>query len=97
MPGVHLAPHCGVIPEGPFLAYDRQGNLVSSVYMIPLKAISAQKQFADLAAAKAQVASRGHVLHRPPRRGGGAPGAGGGAAAFPRGDAIVALGTVSRR
>jgi hypothetical protein len=25
------------LPKGPFLAYDRQGNLVSSVYMIFLK------------------------------------------------------------
>ena len=25
------------LPAGPFLAYDRQGNLVSSVYMIPVK------------------------------------------------------------
>ena len=25
------------LPAGPFLAYDKKGNLVSSVYMIPLK------------------------------------------------------------
>lgn len=36
------------LPAGPFLAYDRQGNLVSSVYMIPLKDMDAQKAFTDL-------------------------------------------------
>lgn len=36
------------LPAGPFLAYDRQGNLVSSIYMIPLKDMNAQKAFAGL-------------------------------------------------
>src|SRR2546425_6294024 len=36
------------LPAGPFLAYDRHGNLVSSIYMIPLKDLDAQKAFADL-------------------------------------------------
>src|ERR1043166_6640712 len=31
------------LPAGPFLAYDKQGQLVSSVYMIPLKDIEAHK------------------------------------------------------
>src|SRR5207249_2705719 len=31
------------LPAGPFLAYDHQGNLVSSIYMIPLKDMNAQK------------------------------------------------------
>ena len=43
------------LPAGPFLAYDRQGNLVSSVYMIPVKDITAHKAFNDLAAAKEKV------------------------------------------
>ena len=43
------------LPAGPFLAYDRQGNLVSSVYMIPVKDISAHKAFDNLAAAKEKV------------------------------------------
>ena len=38
------------LPAGPFLAYDHQGKLVSTIYMIPLKEISAQKKFDDLAA-----------------------------------------------
>ena len=36
------------LPAGPFLAYDRHGNLVSSIYMIPLKDMDAQKAFAGL-------------------------------------------------
>jgi Putative peptidoglycan binding domain len=43
------------LPEGPFLAYDRQGNLVSSVYMIPLRDLRAGKGFNALAVAKATV------------------------------------------
>lgn len=38
------------LPAGPFLAYDHQGKLVSSIYMIPLKDMNAQKSFADLKA-----------------------------------------------
>ena len=36
------------LPAGPFLAYDRQGKLVSSIYMIPLNDMNAQKAFSDL-------------------------------------------------
>lgn len=36
------------LPAGPFLAYDHQGNLVSSIYMIPLKDLNAQKAFSGL-------------------------------------------------
>jgi len=43
------------LPAGPFLAYDKQGQLVSSVYMIPLKDIEAHKAFNDLAVAKDKV------------------------------------------
>jgi hypothetical protein len=39
------------LPKGPFLAYDRQGNLVSSVYMFPLRDLRARKSFNDLAVA----------------------------------------------
>jgi hypothetical protein len=42
------------LPAGPFLAYDRQGRLVSSVYMIPLKDLEAHKTFDDLAVAHAK-------------------------------------------
>jgi hypothetical protein len=43
------------LPAGPFLAYDRQGNIVSSVYMIPLKDITAHKAFNNLTSAKEKV------------------------------------------
>jgi hypothetical protein len=38
------------LPAGPFLAYDRQGKLVSTVYMIPIKDINAQKKIDNLKA-----------------------------------------------
>lgn len=38
------------LPEGPFLAYDHRGHLVSTVYMVPLKDMDAQKNFGDLPA-----------------------------------------------
>lgn len=41
------------LPAGPFLAYDHQGNLVSSIYMIPLKDMNAQKAFSGLKIAHA--------------------------------------------
>jgi len=41
------------LPTGPFLAYDRQGHLVSSIYMIPLKDMNAQKAFSGLRIARA--------------------------------------------
>src|SRR3546814_8079185 len=37
------------LPAGPFLAYDRSGKLVSTIYMIPLEDIEAHKKFDDLA------------------------------------------------
>ena len=43
------------LPAGPFLAYDKQEQLVSSVYMIPLKDITGHKAFNNLAAAKEKV------------------------------------------
>ncbi|MGH7211353.1 MAG: DUF5602 domain-containing protein [Acetobacteraceae bacterium] len=38
------------LPEGPFLAYDHQGKLVSTIYMVPLKDLNAHKNITDLAA-----------------------------------------------
>jgi hypothetical protein len=43
------------LPAGPFLAYDRDGKLVSSVYMIPLKDMEAHKGFNNLGAAQEKV------------------------------------------
>jgi hypothetical protein len=42
------------LPAGPFLAYDRKGQLVSTVYMIPLQSINDHKEFKNL-----KVAPRG--------------------------------------
>ena len=33
------------VPEGPFLAYDHEGHLISTIYMVPLKDMDAQKNF----------------------------------------------------
>ncbi|HEX7926052.1 MAG TPA: hypothetical protein VF678_00585 [bacterium] len=43
------------LPAGPFLAYDKGGKLVSSVYMIPLADMNAKKNFNNLAAAHEKV------------------------------------------
>ncbi len=43
------------LPEGPFLAYDHHGKLVSTIYMIPLKELDAQKAWDDLAAPGGKV------------------------------------------
>jgi len=36
------------LPVGPFLAYDRNGTLVSSIYMVPLADLDAHKNFQSL-------------------------------------------------
>jgi hypothetical protein len=38
------------LPAGPFLAYDHEGKLVSTIYMIPVKDLNPDKKFEDLAA-----------------------------------------------
>ncbi len=43
------------LPAGPFLAYDHQGRLVSTIYMIPLKDMQDQKKFGDLASPGGKV------------------------------------------
>ena len=43
------------LPAGPFLAYDHQGDLVSSIYMIPLKDMNARKAFTGLTSAHERV------------------------------------------
>jgi len=45
----------GSLPAGPFLAYDHQGKLVSTIYMIPVAAITEQKKFDDLPAPGGRV------------------------------------------
>ena len=43
------------LPAGPFLAYDHKGQLVSTIYMIPLKDMDGHKNIADLAAPGGKV------------------------------------------
>jgi hypothetical protein len=43
------------MPAGPFLAYDRKGHLVSTIYMIPIKDVNAHKDFKNLKVAHGKV------------------------------------------
>jgi hypothetical protein len=43
------------LPAGPFLAYDHQGKLVSTIYMIPMKDFTEQKKLDNLAAPGGKV------------------------------------------
>ena len=43
------------LPAGPFLAYDRHGSLVSTVYMIPLADLEAETDFTNLSAPGGEV------------------------------------------
>jgi hypothetical protein len=39
------------LPVGPFAAYDKTGKLVSTIYMVPMDDLTAQKKFTGLAVA----------------------------------------------
>lgn len=39
------------LPVGPFAAYDKTGKLVSTIYMVPMDDLTAQKKFSGLAVA----------------------------------------------
>ncbi len=43
------------LPAGPFLAYDRDGKLVSTIYMIPVEDLNPDKRFDDLDAPGGKV------------------------------------------
>jgi hypothetical protein len=43
------------LPAGPFLAYDHDGKLVSTVYMIPVEDLNPDKKFEDMAVGGASV------------------------------------------
>lgn len=43
------------LPAGPFLAYDHQGRLAGTVYMIPIDDMQAHKDFTDLTAVHDKV------------------------------------------
>ena len=56
LPGIGtLYVNPSTLPAGPFLAYDHQGRLVSTIYMIPLKDISEHKNIADMPAPGGKV------------------------------------------
>ena len=51
LPGIgQLFVDPATLPAGPFLAYDHDGALVSTVYMIPVEDLNPDKTFDDLAA-----------------------------------------------
>ena len=56
------------LPEGPFLAYDHAGKLVSTIYMIPLKDLDAQKGLCRSRGARRQGRSRQHLIQCRPSR-----------------------------
>lgn len=43
------------LPAGPFLAYDHDGKLISTIYMLPIKDLNPDKRFDDLAAPGGKV------------------------------------------
>jgi hypothetical protein len=43
------------LPAGPFLAYDHDGKLVSTIYMIPVEDLNPDKRFDNLAVGGAKV------------------------------------------
>lgn len=43
------------LPAGPFLAYDHDGKLVSTIYMLPIKDLNPDKRFDALAAPGGKV------------------------------------------
>lgn len=47
------------LPAGPFLAYDHDGALVSTIYMLPMKDLNPDKRFEDLAAPSGNVDRNG--------------------------------------
>jgi hypothetical protein len=47
----------GTLPAGPFLGFDRDGNLVNTVFMIPMDEMEDREAFTDLDAADRPVRS----------------------------------------
>ncbi|HEX5078868.1 MAG TPA: DUF5602 domain-containing protein [Geminicoccaceae bacterium] len=51
LPGIgQLYVDPATLPAGPFLAYDHDGILVSTIYMLPIKDLNPDKRFDDLSA-----------------------------------------------
>jgi hypothetical protein len=45
----------GTLPVGPFLAYDREGTLVSTIYMVPIKDFQEHKALTGLEVGESKV------------------------------------------
>ena len=57
LPGIgQLYVDPATLPAGPFVAYDHNGRLVSTIYMIPISAMNADVGFDNLAAPGGNVA-----------------------------------------
>ena len=54
------------LPAGPFLAYDHDGKLVSTIYMMPVEDLNPDKRFEDLAVGSGRRRSRRRLLQRRP-------------------------------
>ena len=50
------------LPAGPFLAYDHDGRLVSTIFMVPVADLNPDKRFEDLAAPGGDVDHVDHLL-----------------------------------
>lgn len=57
------------LPAGPFLAYDHDGELVSTIYMLPIKDLNPDKRFDDLASPGGQCRPCGRLLQCRPSGG----------------------------
>jgi hypothetical protein len=52
------------VPVGPFLAYDKEGHLVSTMYMVPIKDLRAHRDFEDLAVAPGMKPQRVQLYYQ---------------------------------
>jgi len=51
------------LPAGPFLAYDRQGHLVATMYMIPIRDFETHKDLVDLGVAPGMTPLRTQLYY----------------------------------
>jgi hypothetical protein len=52
------------VPVGPFLAYDKEGHLVSTMYMVPIRDLRANRDFEDLAVAPGMKPQRVQLYYQ---------------------------------
>ncbi len=51
------------LPEGPFLAYDHHGNLVSTIYMVPIADMDGHKDWSDLKVAQGRRVDHVDIMY----------------------------------